>query len=255
MVYKYVDTGKYHENICNYIIIYNSLRFSEIYLMTRIDVLKQYLSDPSISIYGYGEGENIYSFLYSFTTISDQIRDTILETSKTNSFLKDGYKIDFNSYFYHEFTKLINNNDKNMQEYTKYGFKSVTLEIFEMLRFLYIKYFVDDKRDINNHNISALINNNKFMYLDVTLKSFFRPWYVKLVELIDSYYYSYVDKRINAFLLLFILMIILISIFYWIFWKRNEEELIDKIEKSFDLINLIPEEIKSIIVTKLNETN
>ena len=59
-----------------------------------------------------------------------------------------------------------------------------------------------DKREINNHNISALINNNKFMYLDVTIKSFFRPWYVKLVELIDSYYYSYVDKRINSFLLL-----------------------------------------------------
>ena len=63
MIFKYVDTGNYHENICNYIKIYNSSRFSEIYLMTRIDILKQYLSDPSVAIYENGEGENINSFL------------------------------------------------------------------------------------------------------------------------------------------------------------------------------------------------
>ena len=35
--------------------------------------------------------------------------------------------------------------------------------------------------------------------------------------------------------------------------KSNEKYFIDSIKKSFDLINLIPEEIKNIIVNKLNE--
>ena len=190
-----------------------------------------------------------------FISISQQIESTIKETSKSNSFLNDKYRKDFTNYFYNAFTELINMNDPSMKEYTKYGFKAVTLEIFEMLRYLYIKYSINNERDEHNRNISRLINDPKFLYLDVTIRTFFRPWYEKLVELIDSYFYSYVDDRINILILLFILMLILSSIFYWIFWKRNEEQFINKIEKSFDLINLIPEEIKTIIVTKLNETN
>ena len=255
MIFKYVDSGSYHYNVCDYIRIYNSTRFGEIYLIVRIDIMKQYLEDPSISIYGMDEFGNFIFFFYSFLSLSEQVSETIKETSKTESFLKSGYKNDFNAYFYHSFTKLIDINDKSLEEYTKYGFKSVYLEIFERLRFVFLKFFKDIYIYLFSRNASALLNEKNFMIVDVTIKRFFRPWYLKLVELIDSYYYSYVDKRINSFLLLFILMLILISIFYWIIWKRNEEEFINKIEKSFDLINLIPEEIKNIIVNKLNEAN
>ena len=255
LIFKYIDSRLYHNNINEYVKIYNSTRFSEIYLMTRIDIMKQYLEDPITSYLKSDGRDNLSLFLYSFTAISEQIQLTIKETSITTSFLKDGYKIDFEKYFYHEFTKLINNNDPDMQEYSKYGFKTVTLEIFEMLRLLFTRYFMNNQRDINNKNISSLINNNKFLYLDVTIKTFFRPWYQNLVELFDSNFYTYIDRRINSFILLFIFMLILISIFYCIVWKKYEEEFINKIEKSFDLINLIPEEIKSIIVTKLNEAN
>ena len=46
---------------------------------------------------------------------------------------------------------------------------------------------------------------------------------------------------------------ILINLNFWIIWKSFENNYIDSIKKSFDLINLIPEEIKYIIVSKLNE--
>ena len=254
MILKYINTRSYYYNIDSYIKIYNSTRFSEIYLMTRIDIIKQYLEDPSISNYEYNGDRNVYIFIYQFILLSYQISDSIKEMSKTKSFLRDEYREEFVEYFYHDFAKLINSNI-DMGEYSKYGFKMVTSEIFEMLRFLYIKYFINDQRDINNKNISSLINDKKFMYIDITIKTFFRPWYEKLVNLIDSYFISYVDYENNFFVLLFIFMLILISIFYFIIWKQYEEEFINKIEKSFDLINLIPEEIKSIIVTKLNETN
>ena len=255
MIIKCLDSQSYYRNIENYITVYNITRFSEIYLMTRIDITKQYLENPKVGNYEFEGKDYSYTFLYVFLFMSGQIENTIKEMSKTDSFLRNQYKEDFMNYFYHEFTKLINNDDPNMQEYSKYGFKVVCLEVFEMLRYLYIKYTMDDERDIINRNISNLINDKKFIYLDVTIKTFFKPWYEKLVGLIDSYFYSYLDNKINILILIFIIMIILISIFYWIIWKRNEEQFINKIEKSFDLINLIPEEIKTIIVTKLNEAS
>ena len=253
MVLKYNDSRKYANNINDYIKIYNATRFTEISLMTRIDITKQYFENPAVGNYEYRGDNNINNFIYGFISLSKQITNTIQKTSNTTSFLSNEYREDFKNYFYHDYSKLINSQIN--QVYWKYGFKTNILEIFEMLRFLYIKYFIDDERDIKNKNISKLINHKKFLYLDLTIKTIFRPWCSKMIELIDSYFYSYVDYQLNTLLLVFIISIILISIFYWIIWKRNEEEFIDKIEKSFDLINLIPEEIKDIIVAKLNQAN
>ena len=255
MLVKYLDNITYYKNIENYIIIYDSTRFSEINIMTKIDLAKQYFEDPSTGNYNLNEESNILIFLYGFLSLSDKLTDTIKEISKTESFLKKQYKQDFIDNFYSDFTKLIKIDSTNMEEYTKYGFKTVALEIFEMLRFIYIKYFIDDERDVNNRNISNLINHKKFLYLHVSLGSFFHPWFEKIIELIDSRFYSYIDYEINLYVIVFIIMLILISIFYLIIWKRFEEEFLNKIEMSFDLINLIPEEIKAIIVSKLNEAN
>ena len=255
MLVKYLDNITYYKNIENYIIIYDSTRFSEINIMTKIDLAKQYFEDPSTGNYNLNEESNILIFLYGFLSLSDKLTDTIKEISKTESFLKKQYKQEFIDNFYSDFTKLIKIDSTNMKEYTKYGFKTVALEIFEMLRFIYIKYFIDDERDVNNRNISNLINHKKFLYLHVSIGSFFHPWFEKIIELIDSRFYSYIDYEINLYVIVFIIMLILISIFYLIIWKRFEEEFLNKIEVSFDLINLIPEEIKAIIVSKLNEAN
>lgn len=223
--------------------------------MTRIDMVKQYFEEPSVGNYDLSEDSNIIVFLFGFISLTDKLSDTLKEISKTESFLKNKFKQDFVDNFYYDFTKFINLEDANYKEHSKYGFKAVSLEIFEMLRYIYIKYFIDDERDINNGNISALINHRKFLAIHVTIKTFFRPWFEKMAELIDSYFYNYIDYEINLYVIVFIIMLILISIFYLIIWKHYEEEFLNKIEMSFDLINLIPEEIKTIIVSKLNEVN
>jgi len=255
MLLKYIDNCRYYKNIKNYIIIYDSARFTEINIMTRIDMVKQYFEDPSVGNYDLSEDSNIIVFLFGFISLTDKLSDTLKEISKTESFLENKFKHEFVDYFYYDFTKFINLEDANYKEHSKYGFKAVSLEIFEMLRYIYIKYFIDDERDINNGNISALINHRKFLAIHVTIKTFFRPWFEKMAELIDSYFYNYIDYEINLYVIVFIIMLILISIFYLIIWKHYEEEFLNKIEMSFDLINLIPEEIKTIIVSKLNEVN
>ena len=59
---------------------------------------------------------------------------------------------------------------------------------------------------------------------------------------------SYSSNKLTQYIILFVLLLVIISIYYWIGWKRYEDKFIDSIQKSFDLINLIPEEIKNIYI-------
>ena len=139
MLYKYLDNALYYKNIENYIIIYDSIRFSEINIMTRIDLAKQYFEDPSVGNYELTAINNIYVFLFGFISISNKFSETIKEISKTNSFLKTFFKQDFIDNFYHNYAKLLNKENTDIEEYSKYGFKINSLEIFETLRYIYIK--------------------------------------------------------------------------------------------------------------------
>ena len=121
-----------------------------------------------------------------------------------------------------------------------------------MLRYLCIKYFMNSQR-ILDKEISALINHNYWLEIHKLLNGIVRHWYKNMNDLITSYYSEYVSKSVNSNILIFIILLIIISLYYWIAWKHYEEQLIDSIQKSFDLINLIPEEIKNIIINKLNE--
>ena len=94
-----------------------------------------------------------------------------------------------------------------------------------------------------------------WVQLDNLLLYIVRPWYNNINNLLDSSLYSYANGNKIEYIVDFIIVIIIISLYYWIVWKRYEFEFIDSIKKSFDLINLIPEEIKNIIVSKLNEQN
>ena len=190
--------------------------------------------------------------------MSKEIEPTIKESSKTNSFLEDVYKDLFTKYYYSNFTELINKdvNDSDiyseLSEYIDYGYSYANLRIFEMLRYLCIKYFMNSQR-ILGKGISALINHNYWLEIHKLLNGIVRHWYKNMNDLITSYYSEYVSKSVNSNLFIFIILLIIISLYYWIVWKHYEEQIIDSIQKSFDLINLIPEEIKNIIINKLNE--
>ena len=253
LIYKYLKSINYYYNIADLITVYDSTRLSEIQIMSRIDIIKEYLFNTTIINNEIIDNNNINKMIFGFCTITEKFEDTIKETSQTKKFLKDKYKNDFFEYFYNNANKLINNKNARLQGYTSLGFKTITLQIFEMLRILYIKYFIDSQNYINYESILNIINDSRFSFIDVSLKNYYRPWFTSIAELIDSYFCSFVDYQKNIYIFLFAFMLFCIVIFYWIIWKRYEEEFSNKIEKSLDLINLIPEEIKSIIVDKLND--
>ena len=85
------------------------------------------------------------------------------------------------------------------------------------------------------------------------LKGLVKPLYSKLIEVMNSYYYAFVENIKVLYISIYISFAGLLSLYYWILWKKYEDNFLDLIKKSFDLINLIPEEIKNLIVLKLNE--
>ena len=262
LLLEYISTISFNNKIQNYIKIYNSTSFSEIYLVTRVNIIKQYFYNSSITNYGFEEEEEMKAnLLYAFLFMSQEIVPTIKELSKTNSFLKNEYKNLFMQYYYSNFTELIKdeignviNSESNsdLNEYFKYGFASINLRIFEILRYLNIKYFIDPERNLEK-NVSCLINHDFWYHMHVLLIRVVRPWYKKMNNLMSFYYTSYTKQRLNYYIFAFVILLVLISLYYWIGWKHYENEFIDSIQKSFDLINLIPEEIKNIIINKLNE--
>ena len=210
-------------------------------------MIKQYLYNDSLPVFNlYDENiDNIFKTV--FFTMSDQFEQALKTTSKTTSFLRNEYTKLFNSMKYREILLDILAFDV--------GFKYICLDSFEGLRFLSIKYLMNNKRNKTIGNISELLNDFKWKSLHEMLIHLIRPWYKSINELINKLFFSYVDGVMVVQISIFIIIIGLVTLNFWIIWKKYENQYIDLIKKSFELINLIPEEIKNIIVSKLNESN
>ena len=68
-----------------------------------------------------------------------------------------------------------------------------------------------------------------------------------------NYFYNYKSKSNIYFIVFFICLIVVDILVYSIIWRTYEEKLKLLLKGSIDLINLIPLEIKNIIIEKLNE--
>ena len=260
---KYIGGSEYYKITSQFIKIYNETRFSHIYLVARINIVKQYFMNNTISNFNYSDELIPDTFYSSFLLISAQFAETLISSSKMNSFLNRKYKHYYKKLLYSDYIGIMENNTyltnlnnilnykSNIYSKTDNGFKETSLNIFEIIRFLSIQYFMNDTR--NAYNISNLIHDEKWIDLIQILTFLVRPWYKNIVDKLDSVLYSLAEEFKVIYISLFIVLFFGITLYYWIGWKRYEENFINLIKKSFDLINLIPEEIKNIIVFKLNE--
>ena len=68
-----------------------------------------------------------------------------------------------------------------------------------------------------------------------------------------KYFTQYQNEGKLIYIIIFICLIVVVILYFFIIWKFYEEKLNKMLKGSSDLINLIPEEIKNIIIEKLNE--
>ena len=124
------------------------------------------------------------------------------------------------------------------------GLIPVVSNFFEKIRFLWVDCY---------SNRPNTINDLKWCDISYLILYIVRPWFNKMIGTLndEANYFLNEAKIIQISLFIVVIMVLILS--YFILWKSYEESLSVTLERSFDLIKLIPEEIKHIIVSKLNE--
>ena len=255
---KYINTIFYYQKMENLIDIYNSTYYSHILLITRIDVHKQFYYNSSITNFNLTVDGTFFDYLLCFFNLPNQFEFILKKTSEKNSFDNEVKNI-IKDYFYDNITDVIKNIITKMdvlnyeKEFTL-NFITNNLDFYEKIRYITIKYFINSQRN-NSLDISELLNDYRWLDISKILINIIRPWYQNFNIYFESLIYNYIEEREIYYIYFFIIQFVLVSLYYWIIWKKYENEFFDLIKKSFDLINLIPEDLKDIIVNKLNEPN
>ncbi len=126
-----------------------------------------------------------------------------------------------------------------------YGFKAVVVRYFELLRYLGLSYYHNSNQDF--------LNTPEFLEVDSILKNIIRNWYDNLLNNLMTSFSNFIDQTNLINVSTFIVLIVFIIVIYIIVWKGFEENLKELFKTSVDLINLIPDSFKNMIVLKLNE--
>ena len=254
IMYKYFYAKEYIDSVKKFLDVFNITLYSYIDITTNIDISKSFFYDKTIPLFkvphsnqdGIDVGTPFYNFFYNLSHSFDEM---IIATSNTKSFLKLKYKDNFAKYVYQDFSEMIKVNttyvpDESLLKLFEKGFKPVVFNVFERLRFFWIKAFLEEQNSIQDR---------RWCDIDFLLLYVIRPWYDKLIEIMHEESNHFLNGARVVQISLFIVVLVVFILCYFIIWKSYEENLNILLQRSFDLIKLIPEEIKYIIVSKLNE--
>ena len=257
IILKYFNSKEHFSEVFRFVKVYNMTYISYGFLLQSINIIKQYFFNETLPILSSDRRFIDISFYFAFFDIDSELANTLLITSKTDFFLKNEYKDLFIKYYYYNFSEILPIENVTNNSYiiskSENGFKSIIIESFEILRNLFIQYFYEGEHEKIKTNSSELINDEKWYLLNELLINLIRPWYEKIISIMNSSFYSVSDNLQVVYISLFTLIIIVYTLMYLIVWKSYEEKLHILLKKSVDLINLIPKEIKNIIVSKLND--
>ena len=254
IMYKYFYAKEYIDSVKKFLDVFNITLYSYIDITTNIDISKSFFYDKTIPLFkvphsnqdGIDVGTPFYNFFYNLSHSFDEM---IIATSNTKSFLKLKYKDNFAKYVHQDFSEMIEVNttyvpNESLLKLFEKGFKPVVFNVFERLRFFWIKAFLEEQNSIQNR---------RWCDIDFLLLYVIRPWYNKLIEIMHEESNHFLNGARVVQISLFIVVLVVFILCYFIIWKSYEENLNILLQRSFDLIKLIPEEIKYIIVSKLNE--
>jgi hypothetical protein len=254
-IFKYIYSMNNFDNINKFIDVYNITEFTDSDIISTIDVFKSFLYNDSIPIY---EVDSKQHYIISFYEISNYLEKTMIETSKTECFLKDKYKLKFIEYLYGDFSELVKNNI-NVEEFSeqiKNGFRPILSEIYEIIRYFGFQYLSKENYYNNlktDSSIYVLLNDEYWIDLNNIVKYILRNWFNNIEKIMYELFGDYISKAKVVHTIIFVVLQCFLLLYYIIAWRRYFITVKVLIKKSQELINLIPEEIKYIMVEKINE--
>ena len=254
-IFKYIYSMDNFDSMNKFIDVYNITKFTDSDVISTIDVVKSFLYNDSILIY---EQDSIESYITSFYEISNYIEKTVIETSKTECFLKNHYKSKFIEYLYGDFSQLVIDDIdvKQFGEIIKNGFRPILAEVYEIIRYFGFKY-LSRENEFNNTRIGkttcTLINDEYWIDLNSIVKNILRNWFKNIEAIMDELFREYMSKASVVHTIIFVILQCFLLLYFIIVWRKYYITVKIMIKKSQELINLIPEEIKYIMVEKINE--
>jgi len=235
------------QSMSNFIDVYNITQNCQTNTLYTVDVIKSYLFDSQLQILDGIENPDIFTKTYK--SISDKLEQMIIETSRTPSFLEGEYQSKFRQYLNADFSEIIS---KQIEEYKSYyteGFKKSIMRQYDILKYISLRRLT---YDINQETLN-LLNETEWVELNNLVENIIRPWFIGLVQTLNNRFEDFFNGTRLVQISVFISLLVVIILVYFIMWRNYEESLKSLLKVSFDLINLIPEEIKYLIVLKINE--
>ena len=253
IIFKFFYSRNNIENVKKFLDVFNITYYSFVDIIINIDLSKQFIYNRTMPIFYYKNNERGIdkesAFYTTFYNITNSFEEMIIKTSNTNSFLKNSYRETFTTFLYHNFSNEVFIDTEYMPNLKllgllSSGFIPVVNNIFEKLRFVWIECY---------DNKANTINDLRWCDIDYLVLYIVKPWYKEIIEIMHNEANKFLNDSKVVQISLFIIVIVVFILSYFILWKSYEERLTLMLYRSFDLIKLIPEEIKYIIVSKLNE--
>ena len=257
-LFKYFHINSFYDNTQGFIDVFNATAGTNLYTINSINFVKSCLYNDSLKIMNSPSYLTKVTLAYFFYSTSTMVEQSMLETSKTNCFLKDHYITLLNKYLYEDFSELIKSdvNVDNYKEYISNGFRPILTDILEVIRQINIQYFSDPSNlspPANGGKCNELINDVSWVKLNMYVRKLLRYFFTNIQDILIEEYDSYINNTKVIYISTFIALIIFLVLYYSIIWNKYYAEFAMKIKVSQDIVNLIPEEIKYLIISKINE--
>ena len=258
-IIKYFNFNNRMNNISQFITLFDKINIDQSDFILSINIFKSYLYNNLIPILNKNNTND--DFIESFMNLSEDLEDLIICYSKTDSFLKGKFIEKFEQYLFGNIIELLDNEfvERNriiLNGTFSKGLKSCKTKMFENIRYMTVKY-CNSTEIYNNREgkISKILEEREFAFheMNMGIQHVVKPWYSNVIKLMINTFYDFKNKSSIIYIVFFICLIVFDILFYTIIWRTYEEKLKVLLKGSIDLINLIPQEIKNIIIEKLNE--
>ena len=263
-IIKYFDFKNRMNNISQFISLFDKINIAQTNIIISLDIFKSYLYNKTIPVLNTTNTEE--QFIETFMDLSEYFEDLIFYFAETKSFLKGEFLQRFRRYLYGNINEILESsfverNKISLKTVFAKGLKSCKTKLIESIKYIIIKYFNSVEQndgetdEENNDQISAILSEPEpiFKEMNNAVQYVMKHWYKNVIKLMINYFYEYKNKISIFSIVFFICLIVLDILFYSIIWRSYEEKLKLLLKESIDLINLIPLEIKNIIIEKLNE--
>ena len=258
-VIKYFDFRNRMSNISQFISLFDKINIAQTNIILSLDIFKSYLYNKTIPVLNMTNTEE--QFIETFMDLSEYFEDLIFYFAETKSFLKGKFLQKFRQYLYGNISEILESsfverNRITLKTVFAKGLKSCKTKLIESIKYMTIQHFdlVEHSDKENNDQISDILSEPQIIFKEMNnaVQYVMKHWYKNVIKLMIDYFYEYKNISSIYFIVFFFCLIVFDILVYSIIWRSYEEKLKLLLKESIDLINLIPLEIKNIIIEKLN---